>query len=59
MDINDFKQIINLYETEEDFITKHLRKYINFQVPETHLLYNVIQNHIKKMDFDKVTLAKK
>lgn len=30
MDINDFKQIINLYETEEDFITKHLRKYINF-----------------------------
>lgn len=30
MEINDFKQLINVYETEEDFIEKNLKKYLNF-----------------------------
>lgn len=30
MEINDFKQLINVYETEEDFIEKNVKKYFNF-----------------------------
>jgi len=28
MELNDFKQLINVLETEEEFIEKHIKRYI-------------------------------
>jgi hypothetical protein len=28
MELNDFKQLINVMETEEEFIAKHLKRYV-------------------------------
>lgn len=30
MEFHDFKQLVNVLETEEEFINKHLKRYLNF-----------------------------
>lgn len=50
MELNDFKQLINVLETEEEFIEKHLNRYINFNNAGTFLDV-AIQNSQKKLDF--------
>jgi hypothetical protein len=50
MELNDFKQLINVLETEEEFIEKHLNRYINFNHAGTFLDV-AVQNSRKKLDF--------
>ncbi len=59
MEINDFKQLINVYETEEDFIEKNVKKYFNFQFEQQCFLAPIIQNCIGRLDFGIVTRFKK
>jgi hypothetical protein len=59
MELGDFKQIINVYETEEDFIEKNLKRYLRIDCPEENYLAPVIAVHLNRLDLQLVTRAKK
>jgi hypothetical protein len=59
MEINDFKQLINVYETEEDFIEKNLKKYLNFAEREDCFLTPIVRNCLARLDLGIVTKFKK
>lgn len=50
MELNGFKQLINVLETEEEFIEKHLKRYVGFSTAGTFLDV-AVQNSQKKLDF--------
>ena len=39
MDLGDFKQLINVFETEEDFIDRYLIRKLGVIVDEEHFLF--------------------
>lgn len=59
MELADFKQIINVYETEEDFIEKHLRRCLAVACPESHWLSPLVAAHLGRLDLQLVTRAKR
>ena len=59
MEINDFKQLINVYQTEEDFIEKNLKKYLHFTEREDCFLTPIVRNCIGRLDLEIVTKFKK
>lgn len=59
MEINDFKQLINVYETEEDFIEKNLKKYLHFIEKEDCFLTPIVRSCIGRLDLGMLTKYKK
>lgn len=53
MELNDFKQLINVLETEEEFIEKHIKRYIQFYNSGTFLDATIL-NSQNKLDLELV-----
>lgn len=57
MELTDFKLLINVLETEEDFIDKQIRRYVQFGPVGTFLDAAIQQAH-SKLDFELVRRSK-
>lgn len=58
-ELSDFKMLINLFETEEDFIDKILKKYVTIKIPEDNFLAVIVRSNLNQLDLEIVTRAKK
>lgn len=59
MELADFRQIIGVYEAEEEFIEKHLKRCLAVPCPEGHWLSALISGHLGRLDLQLVTRAKR
>jgi hypothetical protein len=59
MELSNFKQIINVYETEEDFIEKHLKRLLNISCPQGHWLSLLVSAHLARLELNLVTHSKR
>lgn len=58
MELNDFKVLINVLETEEEFIDKQIGKYMSFKVNSASFLEKTVAEHIARLNAGMVTKAK-
>lgn len=57
MELHDFKQLINVLETEEEFIEKHLSRFLEIGAKDT-FLEQIVGTYIGKFDLGVVRRAK-